>query len=330
MDYRAAVVAPGSDRSRLNRTDLNLLVAFDALMSELSVTRAAERLSIGQPAMSASLGRLRKLFDDPLLVREGGALVPTSTALSLLEPIREALSLVDSALGTRHSFDPATAERMFTIIASDYLVLVMLQDLFADLAESAPGIRLNIAPIVPDFADQLRRGLTDFVILPSDVAAPHTRHLPHEELFRDRYVVAVDRDNPAVGDSIDMATFNSLPYIAYSGGPLQSVAQMRLESGGWQRQIDVTTQSFVVAPFLLTGTRFTALIHERLGARVAETANLHLLEPPEPLEPLTECLYWRPQDTHDPGHRWLRERLRSAAPAPLPTSTINGVDASHH
>jgi DNA-binding transcriptional LysR family regulator len=162
---------------KLNRIDLNLLVAFDALMSERNVTRAAERLSIGQPAMSASLARLRKLLDDPILVREGAGLAPTPIAESLIGPVHEALVLIESALGTRRSFEPERDERTFSIIASDYVVLVLLQSLFTELAAEAPHVRIHVTPVVPDFLDQLRRGSTDLVILPREVAEPAARRI---------------------------------------------------------------------------------------------------------------------------------------------------------
>ena len=297
---------------KLNRIDLNLLVAFDALMQERNVSRAAEQLSIGQPAMSAALARLRKLFDDPILVREGNTWVATPTAEALVVPIHEGLQLIASTLGTRRSFCAETDERTFTLIASDYVVLTLLQPLFSPLAREAPRVRLNVKPVTQDYADQLRRGTADLLILPRQTAGVPPA-LTSSDLFTDRYVCVVDAANPDVGDELTLAQFAEMPYLAYSGGPLQSVVQAQLEAVGLARTIEVATQSFVVAPFLLAGTRLVALVHERLARSVAVKADLKVLEPPMALQPLTEAMFWSPRHTHDPGHCWLRQRLAAAA-----------------
>ena len=118
--------------TELTGIDLNLLVALDALMAERSVTRAAERMSVGQPAMSATLRRLRCVFDDPLLVT---GMVTTPLADSMVEPVREALSLIERALATRSQFDPSSSERTFRVVASDFVTLVLLRPLLAALEE---------------------------------------------------------------------------------------------------------------------------------------------------------------------------------------------------
>src|ERR1035438_738566 len=130
----------------LNRVDLNLLVAFDALMSEGSVTRAAERLYIGQSAMSSTLARLRKLLDDPVLVREGRQMVPTPLAVSLITPVREVLDRVESLLSPGREFDPARAERTFTVVGSDYTSLTFVNPASERLSAAAPGVKIRLVP----------------------------------------------------------------------------------------------------------------------------------------------------------------------------------------
>src|SRR5919201_671414 len=116
--------------------DLNLLVAFDALMQERSVTRAASRVGLSQPGMSNALARLRKLFGDPLLVREGTTLVPTPRAESLRQPVREALSVIQDALDTRDGFDPASSQMTFTVSCSDYSLLMLIGPLVRRLTSA--------------------------------------------------------------------------------------------------------------------------------------------------------------------------------------------------
>ncbi len=157
----------------LNRVDLNLLVAFDALISEGSVTRAAERLHIGQSAMSSTLARLRKLLDDPVLIREGRQMVPTPLALSLIAPVREVLDRVETILSAGDEFDAAQAQRTFTMVGSDYTSLTFVNPLIDRLSVESPGIKIRLIPPGDDYTDRLRRGQADLVIMPRAVFTEH-------------------------------------------------------------------------------------------------------------------------------------------------------------
>jgi DNA-binding transcriptional LysR family regulator len=298
---------------KLSRIDLNLLVALDALLAERSVTLAAERLSIGQPAMSAALGRLRRLFDDPLLVRQGSGLVPTPLADSLVVPVRECLASIESIVSVRGPFDPSQVQRRFTIIASDYVLFVLMRSLFAELAREAPGVRIHVAQAYPDHLEQLRTGRADLLILPREIVGGDSTRYQHLPLFTDRHVCAVSADNPDVGDTISLEQFSSMPYLAYQSGERYSLAESQLDVREIPRRTEVTTETFVLAPFILAGTRLITLLYERLGRLLAEQAGIRLLEPPVDLPSVTEEMYWDARNTEDAGHRWLRERIRTHA-----------------
>jgi DNA-binding transcriptional LysR family regulator len=295
----------------LSGIDLNLLVALDALLAECNVTRAAERTSVGQPAMSASLARLRKHFGDPLLVKQGRGMVATPLAASLVQPVRDAIVAVEAVMGSRATFDPAADHRSFTVVASDYVGLVLLRPLFARLAVEAPGVRVNVLPVSPDFADQLRRGQVDMLIMPTAVVGEQP--FPHVRLFSERFLLACDRDNPEVGERVTPEDFRKLHYLSYSVGPLQSLAEIELAESGIEFSIEVRTQSFMITPFLLTGTRLVSLVQERLGRSIADYAGIRMMEPPVPLRPVVEAMYWNPRHTEDPAHRWLRSRITQLA-----------------
>ena len=173
------------DRALLHRLDLNLLLAFDALISERNVTKAAERMSVGQPAMSASLARLRKFFDDPLLVRQGRSLVPTTRALGLIEPIREALDTIESTVRANREFDPRTNHRTFTLMASDYVLLLLLGPLLAELEVEAPNLCFTVRPIAADFAEQINSSRLDLLVFPEELV-PDDMQANSERLFTDR------------------------------------------------------------------------------------------------------------------------------------------------
>jgi DNA-binding transcriptional LysR family regulator len=296
----------------LNGVDLNLLVALDALLAERNVTRAAERLSIGQPAMSAALNRLRKLFDDPLLSRVGGELVPTPLAETLVRPVHEAISAIQSVLGVRGSFDPRADHRTFTLVASDYVGFLLLRPLVRQLARAAPRVRLVVRPVTPDFLSDLRRDQIDLALVPQELM-PERVGLPHEELFRDRYVCAVDADNQVIGEAMTVEQFTRQPHLASSGGPLPALGQRQLGSLGLFPAAEVSTQTSLLAPFLLAGTDMVTLVLERLGRQLQDVAGIRLVEPPVPLATITEAMYWHPRRAEEPSHRWLREQVRRAA-----------------
>ncbi len=292
----------------LRRIDLNLLVAFDALMAERSVTRAAQRLSIGQSAMSSTLARLRRLFDDPILIREGRGLMATPLAEALAEPVAELLAGIEGLLSHRDTFDPATAQRTFSIIASDYVTMTFLQPLIAALATEAPGIRLRISPTSDDAPDRLRRNLTDLLVIPREAFTEHAR-FPHHVLIRDRYLVAVDKDHPEVRDHITLEQFSRLPYLATASGQRPSLQEMQLDFLGIPRNTEITAE-FGLAPFLLAGTQLVTLIHEALARRVGDAAGIRVFDPPIPgFRPITEIMAWTSRTEGDAGNKWLRQRL---------------------
>lgn len=295
----------------LSNVDLNLLVALDALLVERNVTRAAARLCIGQPAMSASLARLRKHFDDPLLARDGRGYVLTTLAESLVDPVRSAVVAAEAVLGRLPGFDPATDQRTFTIIASDYVALVLLRPFLADLAVEAPSITISVHHVAADNDERLRRGSVDLVIFPSELNR-ELADLPRTELFSDRFVLVADRDNPDLVDGIDLDRFANLPYLSVAGGQ-PSLVENQLDAQGIVRRADVLTESFAAAPLMVVGTRLVAVVQERLVRFVAGGSALQILEPPFDLRPLTEAMWWNPRTTDDPAHRWLRRRLRDRA-----------------
>lgn len=297
---------------KLNGIDLNLLVALDALLDERSVTVAAERLNIGQPAMSAALARLRKLFDDPLLARSDGELVPTRLGQTLARPVREAIRSIETVLAVRGSFQPATDHRTFTVVASDYVGLVMLRPLLSEISTAAPHVRLIVQPMTADVVAELRRDQIDLALVPRELM-PERAGLPHEDLFTDRYVCAVAATNTKVGDRVTPKQFSTMPQLACGGGALPAIGQRHLGPLGAAPVAEISTQTAMLAPFLLAGTDLITLVLERLGRLLAEPAGIRLVEPPLPIQPVTEAMYWSQRRADDPSHRWLRDRIQAVA-----------------
>ncbi|MBY6681487.1 LysR family transcriptional regulator [Rhodococcus sp. BP-316] len=294
------------------QVDLNLLVAFDVLMSEQNVTAAARRLSVGQSAMSSTLSRLRALLDDPVLERRGRTMFPTPLAQSLVGPVREALTKFNSVLTEPPSFEPAQDHRSFTVMASDYASMAVLQPLLVALPTEAPHVELRIQPVSASFLDDLTADNVDLTIVPLAAADTITDSFEFQTLYTDPYVIAVDADNPLVSDGITLEQFSSLPYLASNDGNAPTIVETQLDRLGIPRRLDVTT-GFGIAPFLLRDTPFVSVIPASLASTVAEGARLKLLTPPMPLEPITEVMVWAGRNHDDPSHRWLRERLADIA-----------------
>ena len=299
----------------LSNVDLNLLVSLDALLDERSVTRAAAKIGISQPGMSSALARLRKLFDDPLLVRDGSGLAMTARAQMLVHPVREALTIVQQALDNRVGFDPARDSCTLTVSCSDYSLLILIGPLIRRLAIEAPGVTIEVQPRWPDPVKRLRDGATDLVIEPPEIMSGVT--MPSQSLFVDRWLCCVWDGNTQVGDAMPLETYLRLGHLVYSMGAGHStaLADTHLSHLGVQRRVEFSVESFLLAPFLLQGTDLVTLVLERAVPLLERTVAIRLLEPPIELPLLTQTMWWSPPRTTDPSHRWLRAHISEVASA---------------
>lgn len=292
----------------LKHIDLNLLVALDALLTERNVTRAAARMSVGQSAMSATLARLRRIFDDPILVREGRGLSATPFSESLIEPLRDALAQVEQVVNGARAFDPTTARKTFSIMATDYVTLIYLHPLLARLSQEAPHVELRFLPVSADASDQLRSHEVDLLIHPLEVL-PDADRFESVALFRDRYLAVVDGSS-RIGSALTVADLRTQPFLATTIANRPSYGDRQLDELGIPTN-RVIVASCVLAPFLIRGTPLVTLVHEHLAQYAAAQIDVRLLEPPVALEPVTEAMLWLPRNTHDDAHRWLRDTLLS-------------------
>lgn len=296
----------------LNRLDLNLLVVFDALLQEMSVTKAADRLHMSQPATSAALARLRRQLGDPILVREGRHLSATPYALSLAATVREVLARLDTAVNSSPVFDPAVDRHTFEVVASDYAALILLRPLLALLPDIAPNVHVKILPMSRLADQQLARDEVDLVIAPLEIISTDGP-IVSEELFQDRYCCAVWAGNPRVGNEMTLELLSELPYLAYWSLGTTSFGETQLDRAQVPRQIEYTTPSFVVAPLLLRGTNLVTVGLERMLEYVAPTGDLKLLEVPIEMQPISEAMHWHQHRDGSPAHRWLRDQLMKVA-----------------
>lgn len=300
---------------RLKGLDLNLLIAFDVLCEERSVTDAAKRLHLSQSAMSGILSRLRQHFGDPLLESRGRGLTPTAFAQGLIGPVRDVLGQLEAVADASPDFDPSTTRRHFTIATSDYIATAVLPALIPDLARSAPGLSLSIHYPSDELATKVMRGDLDLVITAEGYLPTSCQR---ELLFEDDYVAllwAGRSDIPKQGPAPEKILNSGHILARFSDGNLKSYAEMELERMGQPPRAAVIVPSFSVIPALLIGTDLVAVVQRRLAAKAASHLPVHIMELPVPITPMREVMLFHPQRAADAGLAWLRDRLRAAADA---------------
>jgi DNA-binding transcriptional LysR family regulator len=291
--------------------NLNLLVAFEALVDERSVTRAARRTGVTQPAMSHSLAQLRALFDDPLFRRTSRGLDPTPRALELAEPVRQGLSRIRDAF-TDRTFHPRTANRTFAIAASDYVELVLLPPLLGLLEREAPGVRVAMLPWgLHEVPAALARAEADLMIgFYSELPPHHAQSL----LFDERYVCIVRKEHPRVGKALTLKRYLELEHVLVSERPgSPGSVDVALAARGLSRRVGARVSHFSMVPMLVSRTDLVAAVSRRVAEPFARPLGLRLLPPPLPLPRGRVGMVWHEQMTNDPGHRWLRGAIDRVA-----------------
>lgn len=297
----------------LTRFDLNLLLVLDALLTEQSVTKAAKRLFVSQPAVSGSLQRLREIFDDQLLVRVGRQMELTARAKSLAGPVHDALVNIQQVLNLRQDFDPATARRTFRIAMSDYCAITVLPRLVRRLARLASGIGVMVEPIGPDSVHRLESGHLDLSVMPDErrsLGTPtHPEMLLDVPLYEDRFVCVVAADHPLSG-SVTLKEYESYPHAkAFFGDNMVTIYELAYEEAGVASQTAVQVPNFSSLLFQLPATKLIATVPAGVAQLLKALIGLKPLHPPIELPILKENLIWHMRYEADPGHQWLREQF---------------------
>ena len=303
---------------RLDRFDLNLLVMLDALLEERNVTRASERLHVGQSAASGALARLREHFSDELLVSVGRRLELTPLAQSLVEPVRDIVLRTRAALALKPGFDPALAERRFAVCASDYVTTVLLARAVRQLALHAPRLAIDLRSPPKDVLESFERGSIDLLVMPEQYAS-RVSH-PQQRLFEDTQICMVRAEHDGVDTALTMDQYMELGHVAVRFGDERSVAfeEWFLPRTGRQRRIECSADSFAVVPQLVVGTQRVATLHKRMAKHFVQHHALRMVDAPFEMPPLIEVMVWPRHLEHDPGHAWLRQQIMAAAAEPPP------------
>jgi DNA-binding transcriptional LysR family regulator len=288
----------------ITEANLNLFVAFDALLTASSVSRAAKHVGVTQSTMSNSLRHLRELLGDPLFLRSSHGIVPTQRARDLAGPVREALRLLTEALGARR-FDPATSTRTFVLITSDYVEFVLLPRLLAQIGKVAPGVQIQMLPWgLHRVPDDLARGTADLMIGFYDKVPAHHRETI---LFEERYACIVRKDHPRVRNRLTLGTYVALKHVMVTQSPgAQSGIDRALAELGHSRDVNVRVSHFLNVPPLVASTDLVAALSRRVAEPFARMLPLRVFEPPLRLRVSRVGMLWHDSREGDPAHRWLR------------------------
>lgn len=301
------------NRNDLRRVDLNLLVIFEALMFERNLTRVAEKLFIGQPAVSAALGRLRDLFDDPLLLRNGRVMEPTARALDILQEIRPALDTISGAVSRAKDFNPESSTEVFRIGLSDDAEFGLLPPLMAQLREEAPGIivvirRANYLLLPAQLASgEISVGVSWTVDLPANAKRKKLRDIPCKVIRGDA------RPEPLTLDD-----YCQRPHAMVSfSGDLCGNIDMDLARVGRTRKVVLAVPQFHGLRALLAGTEMIATVPDYAACPLVEGTALRAEDPPFAIDPAELSMVWSGVHDNDPAERWLRERIAHYMSRPL-------------
>lgn len=306
----------------LSAFDLNLLRVLDALLREGSTVRAGQLVGLSQPAVSAALGRLRHALGDPLFVRQGQKLVPTSFAVQLEVPLRATLEGIEAFLSGPGAFDPSVATFDFCISSTDYFATMLIPELIAILQREAPGVRLKRVDLPPEnYVDAVDRNNADLAIIPEQSLPTW---LDHEPLFHPEFAVIARRGHPvlldaglAPGEVMPLDTYCELRHVLCSPeGKYRGLGDAALERAGRTRRVVLSVPSFEGVLRAVVTSDLVALLPRDLAERYAASETVTVYASPIPIATPLLYMIWHRRLTGYPPHAWMRGVVRGIL-APL-------------
>ena len=296
----------------IRRIDLNLLVALDALLEEQSVTRAAKRLALTQPTVSAMLARLRKIFGDPLFVRSQRGILPTPRAVALAPTLKQWLAEAH-ALVANERFEPATAEFTASLTANDYIQSALIVPFIERLRREAPNARLAVRSAqLADVAAKLASGDLDLCVTTTPEIP--SSDLPSRLLYEERYVCVVRSEHPLKSrTAVSLEQFCRYPHVMVSPaeGGFVGPTDRALAQIGRKRRVVLSAPGFLILPEILKADDLIAVVPERMLR--GRMAGLRSFAPPVAVPGFGVFLLWHQRLHKDPAHRWVRELLAATA-----------------
>jgi DNA-binding transcriptional LysR family regulator len=292
----------------ISRVDLNLFTVFDAIYTEGSVTRASHKLNLTQPAISHALGRLRQIFNDPLFVRQGHAMVSTPLARNIIEPIRRSLRGLEVTLNGLDSFDPDTTSKRFNIALRDVLEATVLPPLMQRVRQRAPLVDIAASQVERrELEGELAAGTLDGAI---DVLLPLPSEIMHTRIYQDSTVVVARKGHPAIDGGLDIDTYLKQDHILASSrrrGP--GLEDFELSRFGLERRIRLRCQHYFAACRVVSQTDMILTMPGRYASIANKQFGNQILPFPLDVPAFDVFLYWHANVDNDPANRWFREQV---------------------
>lgn len=296
----------------LSRADLNLFVVLDAIYSQGSITRASQVLNLSQPALSHALARLRTMFDDPLFVRQGAAMVPTPFTRGIITQVRQGLQLFEASLQTDQSFHPAQTQRRFHLGLRDVFEATILPPLVQKISEQAPGITIESVRVDRrEIETALSSGDLDMVL---EVPIPLSKQIRQQRVSRDRLIVLSRKGHPQMpkkrNRALDLDTYLQQAHVLVSSRRQgMGLEDFELNREGLRRQISLRCQHYFAACRVVSETDLLLTMPEQY-ANIANAQFMNRIDPfPLATQPIDAHLYWHSSADNDPANSWLREQL---------------------
>ncbi|MGH8807443.1 MAG: LysR family transcriptional regulator [Noviherbaspirillum sp.] len=292
----------------ISRVDLNLFTVFEAIYTEGSVTRASQKLNLTQPAISHALGRLRQMFDDPLFVRQGHAMVSTPLARNIIEPIRRSLRGFEVTLSGLDRFDPASTPKRFNIALRDVLEATILPPLMLRVRQSAPLVDIAASHVERrELESELAAGTLDGAI---DVLLPLASEVMHTRIYQDSTVVVARKGHPTIDGVLDLDTYLKQDHILASSrrrGP--GLEDFELSRFGLERHVRLRCQHYFAACRVVSQTDLLLTMPGRYAQIANKQFGNQILPFPMEVPAFDVFLYWHANVDNDPANRWFREQV---------------------
>lgn len=298
------------------RINLQLLTYLDALMKERHVTRAAERVGIGQSAMSSALARLREIFHDPLLVKTSAGMEPTARGLELARKVHEALDLIETATRGAEEFVPAVAEGHFRILASEGVARQFLPGVMARARREAPRLRFTSRPV------DIRRTHEYLRDAEGDLVIGYVRQAPQDlyqtVLYPQSVVCIAAANHPGIRGSLTLEEFVAYPHVVWGTGPvpyptIEVMVDDILERMGVVRDVGLRVPNVLLSADVVAVTDMLAIVPQRIASDAARNLPLQILPLPFETDRADLSMLWHERVHRDPAHIWLRGVMRDVA-----------------
>lgn len=313
MTHDRSLMASGSERDPLRRLDAQTLRALCILIEESHVSKAAERLGVTQPSMSAVLAQLREVFNDPILIRTNKGMIPTSSGIAIARLAKRSLDLLEEAMSMTREFDPYASKMTFRINATESVGFILVPPLTRLLESAAPGVRIEVSPSAPSrMLDQLQQGEADVVV----AYQPHAPDMLYmTTLYQQQLRVVAASSHPRIEGRLTPEQYRNERHVYYKPAIGVSSIERQVDQAfaerGWERQVGIVVPSALASAPIAAASNHLATVTRAVAEHAARANDLQVLKPPIPLGVVRVAMFWHERTHASSAHAWLRKMIKS-------------------